>query len=123
VLGEVYLIPTHEYDDKPMLHNEVQFKGLGKIENYIDMFQQINDRAAENHDVHKYERICLLVADFRKVTPKLYSSTKSLFDDNIIPKSSKSKMEGLSIETFAEDILSIYSKRFDLSSTPFLNKL
>src|SRR3990167_9758392 len=38
-LGEVYLIPTHEYDDKAMIHNKMLFKSSSKIEDYIRMFQ------------------------------------------------------------------------------------
>lgn len=40
-LGEVYLIPTHEYDDRAMVDNQVKFKKVSRIEHYIQMFQAL----------------------------------------------------------------------------------
>ncbi len=111
-LGEVYLIPTHEYDDKAMKRNRVVFKSISKIEDYIRMFQAINDRRASSKDEYKYERVCLLIADFRQEKPKLYSSIKELKNDGLVPRSSSESLENLTIENFAEDLLSIYSGRF-----------
>ena len=36
------------------------------------MFQAINNRNSVNKDEYKYERVCLLIVDFRKKEPKLY---------------------------------------------------
>ena len=111
-LGEVYLIPTHEYDDKTMLRNRVVFKSASKIEGYIRMFQAINSRRAVNKDAYKYERVCLLIADFRQERPKLYSSIEELKRDGLVPQNTNVSLESLTIENFAEDLLAIYTERF-----------
>ena len=111
-LGEVYLIPTHEYCDKAMMSNEVNFKNQSKIEAYIKMFQAINDRISDEGNEYKYERVCLLVADFRNKKPKLYSTTAQLKKDQLVSPEFKIELEGLSINDFAKDLLSIYKKRF-----------
>ena len=43
-LGEVYLIPTHEYDDKAMVNNQVKYKKVSQLEHYIQIFQVLNKR-------------------------------------------------------------------------------
>ena len=111
-LGEVYLIPTHEYDDKAMLQNRVIFKSASKIEDYIRMFQAINDRRSTGKDAYKYERVCLLIADFRQARPKLYGSIEELKKDSLIPKNTSISLENLTIKNFAEDLLTIYTERF-----------
>lgn len=111
-LGEVYLIPTHEYDDRTMVQNRIMFKSASKIEDYIRMFQAINNRRATNKDEYKYERVCLLIADFRQDNPKLYSSIEDLKRECLVPENSTDTLENLSIENFAEDLLSVYKDRF-----------
>jgi hypothetical protein len=111
-LGEVYLIPTHEYDDKAMLRGQVVYKKVTKIEHYIEMFQAINSRSEANIDAYKYERICLMIVDFRQKIPKLYSTTDELKKDGLIDKESTVSLENLAINNFAEDLLGIYTKRF-----------
>jgi hypothetical protein len=94
-LGEVYLIPTHEYDDKTMVKNKILFKKVSKIEDYIRMFQAINGRRATNKDAYKYERVCLLITDFRQKIPKLYSSIEELKKDGLVPINTDVSLENL----------------------------
>ncbi|MCX6740346.1 MAG: restriction endonuclease [Candidatus Parcubacteria bacterium] len=111
-LGEVYLIPTHEYSDKEMLRNKVAFKPQSKIEDFIKMFQAINNRNTDHGDEYKYERVCLLIADFRKQKPKLYSTTEDLKKDHLVRDDFDFDLAELSINNFAKDLLEIYKKRF-----------
>lgn len=111
-LGEVYLIPTHEYDDKAMIKNKVVFKSVSKIEDYIRMFSAINNRQNFHKDEYKYERVCLLIVDFRNKTPKLYNSIAELKNSGIIKTNSNLSLEGLSINNFASDMLIRYTERF-----------
>jgi len=113
-LGEVYLIPTHEYDDKSMVYNQVKFKKASKIEEYVNMFQAINKRTTFSKDAYKYERVCLLIVDFRKNQPKLYSNVKELIADNLVDKNTKITLKGLTVDDFVEDLLRVYSQRFNL---------
>jgi len=111
-LGEVYLIPTHEYDDKAMLQNRVVFKSASKVEDYIRMFQAINNRYTTEKDEYKYERVCLLIADFRKRKPKIYSSIEDLKSDGLVPENTIVSLDNLTVEKFAEDLLDTYTERF-----------
>lgn len=111
-LGEVYLIPTHEYDDQAMVKNKILFKKVSKIGDYIRMFEAINNRRSTNKDKYKYERVCLLIVDFRSKKPKLYSSIKELKKDNLVPQNAKENLDNLNIKDFAKDMLKIYTERF-----------
>lgn len=112
-LGEVYLIPTHEYNDQSMLKNQVMFKSVSKIEEYIKMFQAINNRNETNKDAYKYERVCLLIADFRQQNPKIYNTTEDLKKDGLISQNSEVNLKNLTIDNFVEDLLEIYKNRFN----------
>lgn len=115
-LGEVYLIPTHEYDDKAMLRNKVVYKSVSKIESYIKMFQAINNRLDNDKDGYKYERVCLLIVDFRQKTPKLYETIEDLKKDGLVPQDSTVTLKNLTSNNLAKDLLSIYRNRFGKNS-------
>lgn len=115
-LGEVYLIPTHEYDDKAMLRNHVDYKSVSKIENYIKMFQAINNRLDTDKDGYKYERVCLLIVDFRQEKPKLYETIEDLKNDGLVSQDSTVTLENLTSNNFANDLLSVYRSRFGQDS-------
>ncbi len=115
-LGEVYLIPTHEYDDKAMLQNKVAFKSVSKIESYIKMFQAINNRRDAEKDGYKYERVCLLIVDFRAENPKLYNTIDELKKDGLVPQDSTVTLENLTSNNIAKDLLAVYRSRFGQKS-------
>lgn len=114
-LGEVYLIPTNEYDDKPMVHNRIAFKATAAVERYVEMFQAINGRSVVVGDEYKYERVCLLIVDFRSNPPKLYSDITELKRDGIVPPHSKVTMNKLTVKNFVSDLLAIYGQRFQIA--------
>lgn len=111
-LGEVYLIPTHEYDDKEMLNNRVVYKSQSRIEDYVKMFQAINNRRETSKDEFKYERVWLLIVDFRLETPKLYECKEELIEDGLVKDKSNLTLENLTSKNFAEDLLNIHRDRF-----------
>ena len=79
VLGEVFLIPTHEYDEECMKQNQIGFKETSvKLEKYISFFSQLTGRTSATDSGYKYERCALLIVDFRHDIPKLYTSTEEL---------------------------------------------
>ena len=96
-----------------MIKNQVVYKKISKLEKYIEAFQSINNRISYSCNEYKYERVCLLIVDFQKSPPKLYSDIKDLINDNLVPANTKSTLAKLSIEEFIEDILKIYSQRFN----------
>ncbi len=113
-LGEVYLIPTHEYDDRATVDNEVKFKKVSQIEHYIQIFQALNRRIDHTKDEYRYERVCLLIADFRQQSPKLYSDIQELIEDGLVSKGTKATLKHLTFDSFATDLLDTYSQRFNI---------
>lgn len=116
VLGEVYLIPTHEYDDKLIKDNVVGFKANHtNIEKYISFFNSINNRSLEEES-YLYERCTLLIVDFNRKVPKLYRNSQELKKDGLISDDFPIEYSTLAFDTFAKDILDIYSKRHDINN-------
>ena len=77
------------------------------------MFQAINSRLQPIRDEYKYERVALLIADFRPKIPKLYSKIDDLVKDDMIQSGTDVDMQNLTIEGFASDLLDIYGRRCD----------
>ena len=65
-----------------------------------------------NKNHYKYERVCLLIVDFSKTVPKLYSSDEQLKVDGLLPEGSKATIKNLNYETFVSDLLKVYNERF-----------
>ncbi|HEL9638730.1 TPA: hypothetical protein U2D09_000415 [Streptococcus suis] len=116
VLGEVYLIPTHEYDDSSVKNNIVAFKDKQTdLEKYISFFNSISGRS-ENGNDYSYERCALLIVDFNREQPHLYSSTDELKADKLVSDDFEIEYSNINFQNFAKDILSIYSTRFNLDN-------
>lgn len=116
VLGEVYLIPVHEYDDDLVKHNIVGFKNKQtNIEKYISFFNSINNRNA-NGDNHAYERCALLIVDFNQSQPYLFKNSEELKQAGYISKNFEIEYASLNFHNFATDILQIYSNRYNLNN-------
>lgn len=116
VLGEFYMIPVYSYDDALAKDNVVGFKKNNHIskhlEKYIYSFGAINGRNANRGQEYKYERVCLLIVDFSKESPKIYNTDDELINDGLLPKNSTASINPLSFPSFASDLLSIYERRF-----------
>lgn len=116
VLGEVYLIPLHEYDDELVKCKEVGFKSKQtNVERYISFFNSINNRPIHGED-YAYERCALLVVDFNKSQPHLFNNSAELKAAGIISQNFNIEYASLNFENFADDILSIYSKRYNIKN-------
>ena len=116
VLGEVYMIPVYEYDDAEAQQNRVAFKPnrnvRSHIEKYISSFSAVNLRPNENGNEIKYERACLLVVDFTKDVPQIYSTDEELINDGLLSRASGVSIENLNFTTFTSTLLDIYAQRF-----------
>ncbi len=116
VLGEVYLIPTHEYDDAAVLHKQVAFKHhQTDIEKYISFFNSINNRAIGD-EPYMYERCALLVVDFNSKNPRLFRNSAELKAAGLISENFQIEYATLGFDNFADDILKIYSQRYDINN-------
>lgn len=116
VLGEVYLIPVYEYDDELVKSNRVGFKARhSDIEKYISFFNSINGRNL-NGDDYAYERCALLIVDFSKPQPHLFSSSDELKSAGYISNDFKIDYATLNFQNFADDILKIYRSRYNINN-------
>lgn len=114
VLGEVYLIPVHEYDDDLVKINRVGFRGRQtNIEKYISFFNSINNRSTGGDD-YAYERCALLIVDFNRPQPYLFRNSAELKNAGFISPSFGIEYASLNFHNFINDILNIYSQRYDI---------
>ena len=115
VLGEVYLIPTHEYDDEAIKNNVVAFKSnQTNIEKYISFFHSISKRQIGD-EPYMYERCALLVVDFRQNCPHLFRTSSELIEAGLISPDFNIEYAEIGFDSFAHDILHIYGMRHDLT--------
>lgn len=116
VLGEVYLIPVHEYDDDLVKRNAVGFKSRQtNLEKYISFFNSINGRAIGGKD-YTYERCALLIVDFNRPQPYLFRNSAELKQAGYISQNFGIEYAPLNFQDFVSDILKIYSSRYTLSN-------
>jgi hypothetical protein len=116
VLGEVYLIPVHEYDDDLVKRNIVGFKTRQtNIEKYISFFNSINNRATGG-EAYAYERCALLIVDFNREQPYLFRNSFELKLAGYISHSFGIEYASLNFQDFARDILQVYSERYNLNN-------
>lgn len=116
VLGEVYLIPVHEYDDELVKKNQVGFKvKQTNVEKYISFFDSINGRKIGGDD-YAYERCALLVVDFSKPQPYLFKNSAELKAMGLISNDFGIEYASLNFQNFADDILRVYSERYNIAN-------
>lgn len=114
VLGEVYMIPVYEYDDVSMKENKIEFKNKrSNIEKYISFFTSLNNRKDVISDDFKYERVALLIIDFSKENPIVYTKTSELKAAGLVNANFNLELENVSIINFSKDLIDVYSERFD----------
>lgn len=116
VLGDVYLIPTHEYDDAMVKQHKVGFKHKPtNIEKYLSFFNSINGRQQGGPD-YAYERCALLIVDFTSDRPYLFENSLELKEAGLISHNFNIEYSTLNFQNFADDILQIYSKRYNINN-------
>lgn len=116
VLGEVYLIPVHEYDDKLIKRNTVGFKSKQtNLEKYISFFNAMNGREIGGPD-YAYERCALLIVDFQQEKPYLFKNSTELKDAGYISKDFAIEYSTLNFQDFSSDILNIYASRYNINN-------
>lgn len=113
VLGYVYLIPLVGYDTKPR-GGKVSMSEYYNLEKYIASFHRINGRRDPNEPNWKYERVCLLIVDFKEDPPEIIQSSDQLLSKRRVSETFASQYDisELSITTFFDDLMRIFSERF-----------
>lgn len=115
IVGELYLIPVYEYSSEEMKSNKVSFKSNKiDIEKYIRFFFELNkgDGDIDDKNLHKYNRAALLVVDFNKEIPKIYTSTQELIEDKIVKADFDIELNTLSPLTFVYDLIKMYLEKY-----------
>lgn len=114
VLGEFYMIAVNEFDKTDAKSKKVSFTKNNNvdahIEKYLLAFDAINQRSSKTDEAYKYEKVCLLIVDFK--TLKVYNTDAELKKDGLLPKTSKATIKNLTFDTFFKDLLKTYETRF-----------
>lgn len=112
VMGEVYMVPLIAYDPDKIDNRTISWKEWLPV-NYIPAFQALNNRKTDDDEGYKYERVCLLIIDFRQNPPKIIDSVKTFIDEGMIDKdmAKKFSLSGLTINEFVLDVLNAYKAR------------
>ena len=109
-MGEVYVLPIEELNDKSMLHNKVKFSGERiKIDKFIRTFNSFTGRTdLKLEEGYKYDASALVLVDLQQTPPKIIFNKKDLkqygFDDEMC-----SMFENISAEGFDERLLKNYT--------------
>lgn len=118
VLGEIYLIPVYEYDDKEMKHENIKFKKKQTdLEKYINFFQFINSYDYSKQNFYAYDFSALIIADFsHKPLPKIYLSIDELKKDGLVSPEYDATFSALSPVRYSYRLLEKYDSiwGFDL---------
>lgn len=61
---------------------------------------------------YKYNKCGLIIVDFQKETPKIYTNTDELKQDNLVPKDFSYELDDLSPVKFVYNLLSEYQLHY-----------
>lgn len=116
VLGEIYLIPVYEYDDKAMKQETIKFKKKQtNLEKYINFFQFINNYDYNKGNFYAYDFSALIIADFSyKSATKIYLSIDELKKDGLVSPNYNADFSALSPIQYSYRLLEKYDKIWGL---------
>jgi hypothetical protein len=114
VMGEVYVLPVVEYNDRAMENEEVAWKRKPvNVSKFIRTFIAITHRepADLGNTLYKYERSALVLVDFRPAQPRIYLTLEELRADALVPNDFQGNYAMLSPDGFARDLLDMHAAR------------
>ncbi len=125
VLGELFILPITGFNmdevkkGNPIFESIVTTKPSKRsrttaenIERTINAYSFLNNRNSIGGEEYKYERLCLILADFSQSPVKIYHNDAQLKADNLLPIGSTATLTGMNFNSFISDLLSIYETRF-----------
>jgi hypothetical protein len=125
VLGELFILPVTGFNMKDVKKKIPTFEAIistkkkanttltaNVIEKFINTYSSLNKRDLSKDEAYKYERVCLILADFSKSPVKIYTNEHELKADNLLPKNSTVNLSDISFPNFITDLLTIYETRF-----------
>lgn len=126
VLGELFLLPTRGYNTEKAKEGKIICDEENYLLKYINGFSAINTRKSISSNHYKYEKVCLIIVDFKKNPPKLINEFDDLqnylvekeIDDlkNYDIEKLKENFQNLMINDFIDIILDIYDNRHDINN-------
>ena len=124
VMGELYMVPLFAYDPIKIKNKEIGWKEQLPLEKYLPSFSEINNRKDKNEDYWKYERVALLIVDFRDEKPKEIKNNKDLLNTGLIDeeKLENINLKELNTNNLVSDLLTCYEKRHSSLSPLKINK-
>lgn len=113
VMGELYMVPLFAYDPKKIQKNEIGWKEQLPIEKYIPAFSELNNRKDTATDHYKYERVSLLIVDFREEIPVEINTNKKLLDTGLVTEEQLGNIDlnELNTSNLVSDLLNCYKER------------
>jgi len=112
VMGEAYLLPIYEYDDRAMKLNQVRWKDNPvPVEKFIKTFLGISSSPRSIRYPYKYERSALILFDPRTSPPKIFTSLAQLKRKRIVSRSFNENFSLLSPANFAEEIIASHQQK------------
>lgn len=110
-MGEVYLLPLRELDDKAMLTNNIAFKKEKvNIEKFIRIFNAFSDRQSVRvEEQYKYDASCLVLIDLEKTPAKVITSGSELKGYGV-PVNLCSQFDNIAPANFDKRLIAQYKK-------------
>lgn len=125
VLGELFVLPITGFNSDKVKLKQPVYEPIhtvkknsnsklttDAIEETINIFNDLNNRNLATNEAYKYERICLVLADFSQSPVKIYSNENQLKADNLLAQNSKVSLSAINYQDFISDLLKIYATRF-----------
>jgi hypothetical protein len=109
-LGEVYLVPIHEFADSDLKNNVVGFKNsVINLDKFIRIFKSISGKknGDELNSLYKYDETALIVADFSSPQVKILWTEEEIA--RTFGEQTALAMESLLPSTFTRRIVDAYA--------------
>jgi hypothetical protein len=116
VLGYLYLLPKMGYNPEAAKNNRVELSERYNLEKYILSFLSIGSRDNPTDVPWKYERVCLLIVDFKRKPPEVIGDMKVFARKKLVGKKFAQlyTFEELSIENFFDELCKMMMERYYL---------
>jgi hypothetical protein len=125
VLGELFILPITGFNSDMVKKRKPIFEPIqivkknknskltsDAIEETINVFNDLNNRDISINEAYKYERVCLILADFSQTPVKIYTTANELKADNLLDQNSTASLTNIDFQNFISDLLKIYTSRF-----------
>lgn len=125
VLGELFILPITGFNSDMVKKHKPIFEPIqivkknknskltsDAIEETINVFNDLNNRNISINEAYKYERVCLILADFSQSPVKVYTTANELKADNLLDQNSTVSLTNIDFQNFISDLLRIYTNRF-----------